>query len=198
MQVKISEIEARVWDLLDENRAVMEERMDWGDPGTDLGGLIRSLVPEAASAVMGAAPAGMFDDCAHARLRLQPDNDTGDLLTARLPADFLRILWIKADGWRRGVAQPLEYGGEAWQACARSVAGRRQRGGPAVAIRPRGDLRELEVYGASSAATGADLDYVARPAAVEGMIDLPPALIAEICRKTAEMTREITGSTVLD
>ena len=48
MNVSVSEITNAVLMLLDENRALLETRLTYCDPGTDLISLARRLLPEAA------------------------------------------------------------------------------------------------------------------------------------------------------
>lgn len=50
MNVSVKEIEERVIALLDENLEIVEERTIYGDPATELGALIRQLIPDAAAA----------------------------------------------------------------------------------------------------------------------------------------------------
>lgn len=192
MEFKLSHIEKRVYDLLDENGELLGERMEYCDPGADLGQLIRDLVPQAARVVLLQSAASKIDECRHitsAPLRREGQG----CMVMPLPPGFMRLLYIKMSDWQRGVTVPLPYNGEAYQVRTMPRFGRRQQRGPAVAVRERGDLRELEIFGSDSGANLETLDYIAEPSTDGATIDLPLSLLGDICRKTALMVREIIG-----
>lgn len=64
MILTISEITDRVYALLDENRELLEERVEYADPGTQLGPLIKALLPEAARKTLLEVPLSQIGECA--------------------------------------------------------------------------------------------------------------------------------------
>lgn len=185
MKIKVSELVRRVYDLLDENQAILEERVEYCDPDTMLKPLIIDLLPDAARIVINSAPLSKIDDC----LRLTDLKTELDGVTvAALPENFLRLVHIRMSDWDYGVTVPMIYGGEEHQLRMRQRAGRTA---PAVAVRCRGKNKWLEIYGSGSGAAVASLDYAPIPEITGKYMDLPPSLISQVCAKTAEMIEHI-------
>ena len=52
MKFKIMDIVGKVYAFLDENEEIIQELVDYGDPGVNLKSLIIMLLPDAASATL--------------------------------------------------------------------------------------------------------------------------------------------------
>ena len=63
MKIRVKEIEKRVIALLDENEAILDERVTYGDPETELRTLIEMLLPDAARMVLAGLPASRLSEC---------------------------------------------------------------------------------------------------------------------------------------
>lgn len=190
MKIKISEIIRRVYGLLDENEQILEERMEYGDPETMLRPLIIDLLPDAARIVIGTAPLCKFDDCRHL-VDLETHDD--GMMTAELPRDFLRLLYIKMTDWESGISTPLSFGGECHLLQKRRRSLPHRRNVPAVAVRGHGVNKVLEIYGSRKGSKVEFLDYVPVPEMSSKYIDLPPGLLSEVCAKTAKMVTDVIG-----
>lgn len=185
---------SRVYSLLDENEAILEERVEYGDPGTMLRPLIEDLLPDAARVVVSSAPLSKVDGCRHLVSLPAETGGEGGMSTVMLPGDFLRLVYLRMSDWRVGVTVPLASGGEEHQMrLRRHRDASRRRISPAVAIRYCGDRRMLEVFGSASGSTVAQLDYLPVPRIEGQYIDLPPALVPDVCAKTAEMVYAVIG-----
>ena len=187
MRINVNEIVRRVYALLDENESILEERVEYGDPGTMLRPLILDLLPDAARITLCAAPFGKIDDCVHLK-SLRPSTD--GMTTLELPSDFLRLVYVRMADWRGGVRTPLAWGGPDYHLRLRRQ-GRRDGGrmNPAVAIRCSGERKILEIFGSLKGMEVAELEYVAVPEIKGSFIELPPALVHDVATKTAEMVR---------
>ena len=185
MKFKLNDIVKRVYSLLDENETIIEERVEYGDPGTMLRGLIIDLIPDAARVVLNSAPLSAVDE--YRSLRDLPVEKRGSQTLLRLPDDFLRLVCFKMNGTERGVTEPLAFGGEEYMLRA---AGSTRRSRPAVAISHAGAEKTLEIFG-DCGAVAERLDYLAVPAIDGQHIDLPPGLFGDVCAKTAEMVTAI-------
>lgn len=188
MDVKISEIITKVYALLDENETIIEERVEYGDPGTMLRDLIIDLLPEAARVVICGSPLSKIDECTH----LSDVPTDGDGITgATLPADFLRLVNIRMSDWKTGVTVPLDFGGADYQLRNSSTVSGMRRRHPAVAIKYCGERRKLEIFGTVENSIIKELDYVALPEIKGNHINLPSGLVHDICVKIAEMVEAI-------
>lgn len=200
MKYALTDVAGYVYALLDENREILEERVEYADPGVNLEPLITALLPEAARNVLMEASPDSFDEC-----RELSGSQAGSpkqistcanmaTVSYRLPDDFLRLLYCRMSDWEEGVRIPLEYGSDAHRLRGRrygsfSFACRR----PAVAVKRRGKIADLLVYGTRQDSELAELCYVPRPVVIDGEIDLPPALLHDVCERTASMVRNILG-----
>lgn len=189
MKIRITEIIGKVYDLLDENAAILEERVEYGDPGTDLKSLIVLLLPEAASAVLSAVPLSRVDECRHASADVRHGGDGTAVVT--LPSDFLRLVYFRMSDWRGGVSVPLASAGEERRLRQFPYMRARRRICPAVAVTERGDIRELEVFSTTPGARVSALDYIAVPKIEGEFIDLPPGLVPDVARRVAEAVSQI-------
>lgn len=197
MKTNIKAIEDRVLDLLDENRTLLDSRVEYCDPGVTLSLLIAGFVDDAARVVLSSVDAARIDECRHLTAVGMRTVHTGpDTAVVTLPADFLRLIYFRMSDWPRGVSVPLAWGSE--QHSLRSSryvrGGLRTRRPGAVALRYRGDIRELEVYGTAAGSHVAEFDWLDLPRLRDGWIDLPPGLVGEVCSKIAEMVRLTVGT----
>lgn len=190
MKVKVSDIVTRVYSLLDENEALLEERVEYDDPSTALKPLIIELLPDAARLVLSQSSLSEIDECHHGPLTMVTYR--GDMAEMRLPENFLRLVNFKMSDWRGGVSIPMAYGGEARQLMLRrSAATDRRRFSPAVAIRNRGDISTLEIFNTAPGSKVEEFDWIEVPKISGAYIDLPPGLVSAVCSKLSEMTAAV-------
>lgn len=190
MKIKTTELLSRVYALLNENETLLEERVEYGEPEAMLKPLILDLLPDAARTVLLEAPAAAIDDSVSAGSLERIEGMTP--VTFRLPADFLRLIYLKMDGWNHGLSVPLQTDGEEY--ALRMGMDRlrcRRRIGPAAAVRRMGADQWLEIFGAMAGTSVARLIYLPVPAITDGHMDLPPGLVTDVCRKTAEMVFDV-------
>ena len=188
MKIRVKEIEKRVIALLDENEAILDERVTYGDPETELRTLIEMLLPDAARMVLAGLPASRLSECSRlpvAGLR----HLSGSMALLPLPDDFLRLLYFRMSDWDRRVSEALVAGGEAYQLRFRE-GGRRRRG--AVAVTGAGEEKMLEIFGTGSDSTVVSACYLGAPEIVDGMIDIPASALYDIASKIASMVKELT------
>lgn len=186
MKFRLEEIEERVFALLDENLTLIEERVEYRDPGTSPVSLVAMLLPDAARIILSSAPLAEIGDCKRVVSGLRIET-FGNHCELTLPERFLRLIYFRMADWEFGVSTPLAFGLEEHRLRAR--AGR--RASPAVAIRENGSDKRLEIYGTATSGNVAVLEYVEIPELKENSIDLPGQLFQEVCAKTAEMIRII-------
>lgn len=192
MRYTVAEIEGRVYALLDENQEIIDERVEYADPGTALSPLIRQVLPDAARIVLCTSSLSDIDECRHLPDGLRVMHMTDDCAEMRLPDGFLRLVNIRMSDWAYGVAQPLASGGEMHMLRrAGYIRGSRRRCAPAVALRSCGDVRTLEIFGTSTGSDVSEFDYLTVPVIVDGEIDLPPGVYSAVCAKVAEMVKLI-------
>ncbi len=192
MKITISEIEALTLALLDENDEILEDRVEYGDPGTELKGLIRTLLPEAARLVVCSASRADIDEVK----TLEPErlDYYGDgQAVAKLPEDFLRLIYFKMSDWPRGVTEPLAADGDSLalrMGRSQRMFGRRQT--PAVAVCQSGQGKSLRILGTTPGASVEEASYMALPKVEGGSIDIPLRLVHPVAAKIAEMVKLIT------
>ena len=109
MNVSVSEITNAVLMLLDENRALLETRLTYCDPGTDLISLARRLLPEAARLESAEAAPGDISEGLPLEAAVRYDADS--VATAELPDDFQRLLYLRMSDWSGGLTQTLSPSG---------------------------------------------------------------------------------------
>ena len=194
MKYKLSDIEQRVYALLDENRSVLEDRVEYGDPETSLRSLIREITPQAACKVLLSVQASEIDE-------FQTDIDTSALrhpderrAILPLPPKFLRLLYFRMSDWWQGVSETLVFGGTEYQLYSRrhEPGYPLYRRNPAVVIGPFFGKRSLEIYNTGKDATVAEAAYIESPEFDGNRIDLPRGLFDAICQETASMIDAIT------
>lgn len=186
MIFEVAKIITRVYDLLDENAEILEERVEYADPGTQLGPLIAGLLPRAARETLTEIPASRIDECRTLR-------DVASGPEYSLPDDFLRLIYIRMSDWEEGVTEALAYGSESHRLRSRHAGGSRAYRRPGVAIRRTGARRHLLIYGSEAGSRIAELDYVAVPNVENGHIDLPPGVVHDVCERLAEYVTRIIG-----
>lgn len=193
MNVRVKEIEERVIALLDENLEIVEERTIYGDPATELGALIRQLIPDAATAVIKEADVSMIDESlsgSGSGLLVGP----GGRMLMPLPNRFLRLLNFRMDSWDRGLNSLLDPWSEEYSLRIRSGRIRPgHRSGPALSIAYVGTGRMLEIFGAEPGARVAEFAWLPAPEIEDGRIWIPSLLLDALCRKTAEFVKAVTN-----
>lgn len=187
MKLKVSELVGKIYNLLDENESIIEERVEYGDPGAMLRPLIEDLLPDAARMVIKSADISEMDDCISvAGVRTQG----AEVLTAVLPEDFMRLVFVRMSDWKYGVSVSMDFESEQYQ-LRRHPRHLRRPSAPAVAVRRQGSQKVLEIFGSTPEATVDCLDYICLPDISGKYINLPKGLVTSICTRTAEMVKEV-------
>lgn len=188
MKIKISEIVRKVYMLLDENETIIEERVEYCDPGAYLGNLIKEFLPDAALAVLSTVSSSRIDELGHLQ---NIKASTEPIPTIELPSDFLRLIYVRMEDWISGVTAPLAFGGEDYLLRCRRyrINGHRQIR-PAAAIRLLGDEKQLEIFGSSPGNIVKHLYYVKKPTITDKCIDLPPGIVQDVCETIAKRVRD--------
>lgn len=182
MKISIEKMAGRVLRHLDENETLLRERMEYEAEGCDLLTLVEEELPGAArEAILEAAPS-LLDDCKVLEgRRLTPFGEGRGML--ELPPDCLRILYLRMEDWADGLVTLMDPRGE--ECSLRRFAWGRRKGRwplPGAALLPGG---ALEVFGVGSPVV-ARLAYVADPAAMPGMLEIPRLLLDAVVMRTAE------------
>ena len=186
MNVSVSELTNAVLMLLDENRVLLETRITYCDPGTDLISLVRRLLPEAARLESAEAEAGDISEGLPLEAPLGYDGD--GVATARLPAGFMRLLYLRMSDWSDGLTQTLSAAQvPLLRATARRRSARRHRG---IHLRHGGDGRVLDIYGSLPGAAIAEASYLPRPEIAGDLIFIPSSLVERVERRAAASVRE--------
>lgn len=194
----MNQIEERVLALLDENRTLLEERMQYCDPGVSILPLIREFVEEVAEKTVREADASILEGCEHlidSEFTINYYSDGGDesqpMALVKLPCEFLRMIFLEMEDWGECVVKLLTY--ESEEHTLRQSRRYRQRGmrsRPAAALRPGRDAdgcRVLEVFGSKRGAKVRRLGWLPIPKIENEEIVLPRVLFGEICSRIAEL-----------
>lgn len=221
MKITVKEITGRVYDLLDENREILEERVDYSDPGTQIGPLISALLPEAARQVLKEVPIEDLNECKV----LTPIQDI--IVTERavvggvtgtdpgitqpvsiakvrwrndgigeldLPDDYLRFVHFRMADWEEGLTRLMDYESSACRLRSRRRPdGTFSRRRPGLAVKERGRKKQLMIYGSTPGTEFAELEYVGKPEVNDSSIDLPQGVIHGVCVRLTEMVKAIIG-----
>ena len=192
MKIKISEIEDLTLALLDENAEAIEERVEYGDAGTELRGLIRSLLPEASRLAVCSASRADIDEVKEMEGVIAEHYGDGQAVV-KLPEDYLRLIYFRMSDWPRGVTEPLAADGDSLALrLGRSWRMFGRRATPAVAVAHSGHGRSLRVLGTIEGSTVAEAQYVPVPQVENGYIELPSRLMHPVAARLAEMVNLIT------
>lgn len=199
MNYRLTEIEERVYALLDENRDILVERVEYGDPGVALPTLIRMLLPDSARCVLLSASLDEISECVHMDSVPGLTRGVAGNLFFTAPDDFLRLVWLRMSDWSVGVRTPLATGSEEYaMRFSRRPGLSRPRRSPAVALRRQGDRASLEVFGSVPGARVVEFDYIAVPRIRSENIDIPESMMPEVCAHLARAIRDILGREWLD
>lgn len=193
MEFRVEELRQRVYELLDENADIVEERVEYGDPGASVGMLIESFIPAAAKAAVKASPLSEIDECVRIVPAGSPDRRAGHMAVLELPEDFFRLVYFRMEDWEEGVTEALEYGSLSCQLRRRQGPYGYRMASPGVALRRRGGRYLLMIYGSGPESKAAELEYVAEPKLREGKIDFPAGLKEDVCERVAEMVSRVMG-----
>lgn len=196
MLIPIDRITERVCALLDENPRILQDKTEYADPGYPVLSLVQLFLEDAARIVAASAPLSEAGECAMLGTGL--DKPGGHLFSAAtvkvsdsclrmdLPADFLRLAWIRMDDWTHRVTMPLAFGGDEYM-LRRLPPARARRRYPAVAIVELCSLRQLEIYGSSAGAKVAEFGWLTVPRISGDTLELPKGFFTPLCAKLAEM-----------
>ena len=208
MKYRISEVEERVYALLDENKTIADQLVDFEDPGMSIAGLIRIYLPEAANRTIIELPVDEFRECRHIYLRAEEGgallapvaapkiaaNSVTHLADGRarleLPSEFARLVNFRMSDWDYGVSSPLLYGSDACRLrLANYTRGGRRRSRPAVTIFTAGETRIMYIFGTSTGARIAEFDYLPSAEIVDEIVEIPLGAFDEMCRRIAAMIK---------
>lgn len=198
MEYTVKEVREYVYELLDESSEILEERVEYGDPGASVGILIEALLPRAARDVLLEAPLARIDESQRITPSGPLDRSAGHMAVMELPADFLRLIYFRMSDWEEGVSGVLEYGSLAWQLRRRKGLHGYRMVCPGVSLRRRGTRQLLLICGSGRDSKAEELEYVAEPEVKSGKIDLPPGLFHDVCERVADMVRKIIGNNYRD
>lgn len=197
MNYTMTEIEERIYALLDEDKETLDELVEYADPGATPAKLIRMVLPDAAQITLSRIPMSELTECRHITDLYASGGGgvthmTSDRAVMTLPPDFLRLIYFRMDDWESGVRTPLAWGGDPYRLRASDpVRGTRRRTRPAVTIAERGDIRQLEIFGTRSGSRPEIFDYIPKPEFTETGMELPRGSLSAVCSETAEMIRLI-------
>lgn len=190
MKIKTSEIVKRVFDLLDENETLVDERVEYCDPDTAVKPLIMDLLPDAARLTLSTLPLSEIDETVKVKLKVEYEG-TG-VGKARLPEDFLRLSYVRMTCWPYGISEPLAFGGEEYRLRnGRKGLAARRRSSPAVAISSRGSEKDIHIFGISEGAGVDSFEYVEVPKISGIYIELPPGTVSAVCSRLAGMVGDV-------
>lgn len=158
-----------VSDLVKETKVVLDRNQESAellptDSDTlSQGEIIRSKIVDAARMVMESCPAEKLDGIKLEDMEASWMEDNGAYVgTMYLPSDFLRLLSVKAEGWRRPGRIITENDEEyALQGCKYGVRGNPER--PIAAIVHSEGGRYVELYTSNKDDVGVDFTYVVEP-----------------------------------
>lgn len=192
MQYTITQIEERVYALLDENYGIEKERVDYADPGMPISSLIRELLPDVARVVLSKADLSDIDECERPEGRPEIEFVANDQAVMPLPSGFLRLVNIRMSDWRYGISEPLASGGEEHRLRRFNYTrGSRRRRGQAVAISSHGRDKELEIFGTANGAHVAEFEYLIAPQVEDDAIELPPGCYAGVCEQMTLLVKKV-------
>lgn len=188
MKYLISDIEERVYALLDENKTIADELVEFADPGTSVSALIRVYLPEAARMSVLELPLADFDECNHLSLTIHPAKGRTQV---DLPADFLRLVNFRMDTWDYGLSTPLVYNSDSFRLhCANYARGGKRRSRPAVSIFSAGDRNVMYVFGITEGSSSAEFDYLAKPIIEDDIVEIPAGAFDDVCRRIADAIKQ--------
>lgn len=184
----VSELVKEIKVVLDRNQE-SSGRLAPDDSDTlSQGEIIKSKIVDAARMVMEGCPTEKLDGTKYSDVAASWVEDNGAYVgTVYLPTDFMRLLTVKVEGWKRPAKiiteNDVEY---ALQGCRWGVRGNAER--PIAAIVHQEGGRYLELYTSPKDDVGVDFTYVAEPCIEDGEISLPSNLKDAIVYMAAYLT----------
>lgn len=199
MNVRRSVIISRVLRLLDENEEELDRAMVFGDAGSEMRRLVADLLPDAVRKVLAEAPREKIGE-AMSLTGLAHWN--GDILELRLPADFLRLVDLRLDGWTEclhdfgepEVIPEPETRGEVLRHHPRGpVAMHVARYKPAVTCCVGAGGRTLRIFGGVRGADMAVATYLPAPddSADTQSVWIPRSLTGDVAHELADMVKDV-------
>ena len=184
----VSELVKEIKVVLDRNQASSGMLTPDDSDTLSQGEIIQSKIVDAARMVMESCPAEKLDGKKCEDIEASWVEDNGAYVgTMNLPSDFLRLLMVKAEGWKRPGKIITENDEEyAMQGCRWGVRGNPER--PIAAIVHSEGGRYVELYTSKTDDVGVDFTYVGEPAIVSDNIDLPSNLKDAIVYMAAYLT----------
>ncbi len=160
------------------------------------GEIVRQVIVDAARVVLTEAPSNMVDGEKYEDMAAEWVEDHGAYVGSMyLPSDLIRLLSVKAEGWRRP-ATIISEEDDAYkvQTSPWGVRGNAER--PVAAIVHVGGDRMLELYTSKTDDVGVDFSYVKMPSIDnKGNIELPSTLKDAIIYMAGYMTCVVLGDT---
>jgi len=192
MQVDIDEIISLTLLLLDESEPLIEDEVEYGSPDFDLREAIRGLIPMAAAETIAEADDEEIREWEDFQSAVADRGSGG--LTAELPADFRRLLFLRMSDWSEPVTVFLQPGDDGlglkrlWERRGRH----RHRQEPAVALLPAAGGRwRVEVFGSVAGARIAECGYLPKAEEREdGKLRFPASLLPRLARRLADALRK--------
>ncbi len=195
MEVEIDSLVSGVMCRLDENEALVAERIEYGLVDSEIRTLIIRLLPENAERVILQAPREDIDEWEEFEEDVEWDSPGTGHLT--LPADFLRLVGFRMSDWKRSVHTAISPDSEEYHLRFSPSSARKSiRKGPAVAVVPGFKRMELIFTGSTEPSAYPEIcSYLSRPdTAGDGYLRIPRSLIPAVEEATASHVRRIRNT----
>lgn len=187
METPIDEIIAQTLKKLDETEEILDDAVEFGEPDFDLRTLIRALIEESATEILREVPLRETGEWEQFGGTAHPE---GGRMMVRLPDDFLRLIYIRMEGWERPVFGSVDPDSDIagllrfW---SRRPGNAYARARPGVAVGPYGSAsgQGAEVFGCASGAAVAAGAYLPLPRITGDMLRFPPSLMPRLTDRLA-------------
>lgn len=217
-QYKVEDIVGDVRLVLDQNQT-SEAMSGFGDIDTsDLDDVIRSKIEDAAQLIVSSAPIHKLDGGKDMNLKYIQNSkvrssDYTWYVVIPLPADYLRLLYVKCDDWNKAVSEGITTEDPQYalqRSRVESVRGNAER--PVVVLAPltmtiedkafQGNGKCLECYSTTQPSKKPSVKYIAKPAIYKVVIgddtteeiDIPTELYRSVVYATGYLTATAFGS----
>lgn len=208
---KVDDIVGDVRLCLDQNQT-SEAMESFGDIDTsDLDDVIRSKIEDAATLIVSSAPihklgGGKDLDLKYIQNKKVRSSDYTWYVVIPLPADYLRLLYIKCDDWNKAVSEGITTEDPQYalqRSRVESVRGNAER--PVVVLAPltitiedkafQGNGKCLECYSTTQPSKKPSVKYIAKPAITASEeIEIPTELYRSVVYAIGYLTATAFGS----
>lgn len=217
-QYEVEDIVGDVRLVLDQNQT-SEAMSEFGDIDTsDLDDVIRSKIEDAAQLIVSSAPVhklggGKDMSLKYIKATQVRTSDYTWYVIIPLPADYLRLLYVKCEDWNKAVSEGITTEDPQYalqRSRVESVRGNAER--PVVVLAPltmtiedptfKGNGKCLECYSTTQPSKKPSIKYIAKPAIYEvgnddetiEAIDIPTELYRSVVYATGYLTATAFGS----